>query len=218
MSHKFVIDVHGTNARSYHTNVQVGRTRIEHYTKSFTYDQIRREQGRILADMVQELFCQKDIESVFVEPYEVSVHGRFWGDFGKVDWGQINKIVQRAFRRLDQGEVDNGRVLIEKFGNTLRGYHTNFEISKDQIEIFYRPLAESSESNLTKVGNVGARLVRNVLALSGVVEIFIKPYELTVKIGHAFDLDERVNGTSLEEQIHEIFNSIFDPDLTFLPK
>lgn len=218
MSHKFVVDAFSSNGRGYHTNVQVGRTRIKHYTKSFIYDQVRCEQGRIIADMVQELFCHKDIESVYVEPYEVSVHGRSYGDRGKVDWGRINKIVERAFRRLDQGEVDEGRVLIEKFGNTMREYHTNFQISKDQIEIFYRPLGETAESNLIKLGNVGSRLVRSVLALSGVVEIFIKPYALTVKIGKAFDLDERLNGTSLEEQIHEIFDSIFGPDLTFLPK
>ena len=72
----------------------------------------------------------------------------------------------------------------------MRTYHPNFEISKARIENFWRPVRPESKDYLKKLGRKGAVLVRRVLALHGVAEVTIQPYELTVRKGLNFSWDD----------------------------
>jgi len=74
--------------------------------------------------------------------------------------------------------------------NILKRFHTKFEISKSAIQSFMRPLRPSSKHYLDEVGEPGKSLVKEIMALKGVTEIFIEPYEICVKISLAFGFDE----------------------------
>lgn len=68
----------------------------------------------------------------------------------------------------------------------IRTYHTNFEISNSHLEIFYRPLRESSDEYLKKVGRKGSILIRRLMKIPGITEIFSAPYSVGVKKGQNF--------------------------------
>ncbi|MDD3475172.1 MAG: NifU N-terminal domain-containing protein [Candidatus Dojkabacteria bacterium] len=72
----------------------------------------------------------------------------------------------------------------------MRNYHTNFEISKSHIQIFYRPLRESTGGYLIEVGRKGATIVRRLFKIPGVTEVFVHPYSLGIKKGKCFKWDE----------------------------
>jgi len=82
------------------------------------------------------------------------------------------------------------RIRIEQPGNPLcKIFHSNMEISEG-IEIFDRPLRESSEAPLGRVGVLGTQLVREIIAMAGITSITVSPYSLNVFIGDAFDWDQ----------------------------
>lgn len=85
----------------------------------------------------------------------------------------------------------NTNVRVETHPNSeVRTYHPNFEISKAHIENFWRPVRPESKEYLKKLGRKGAVLVRRLLALSGVSEVTIKPYEVIVHKGLNFSWDD----------------------------
>ena len=49
------------------------------------------------------------------------------------------------------------------------------EISQHPIHVFDRPLRKSSEKYMEEVGDVGSRILRETLAVSGVVSVTIHP-------------------------------------------
>jgi len=69
---------------------------------------------------------------------------------------------------------------LQRNDSNLMHLHTTVEISQYCINSFYRPLRDTSEEYLEKVGEKGAELVRRVIAIPGVKELFIHPYELTL--------------------------------------
>ena len=83
----------------------------------------------------------------------------------------------------------------------MRNYNTNFEISKSHIQIFYRPLRESSKEYLTEVGRKGATIVRRLFRIPGVTEVFINPYRLWIIKGECFkwnDIEPKVIETIMK--------------------
>lgn len=86
--------------------------------------------------------------------------------------------------------------------NECRTYHTDFEISKDHIENFWRPVRPESKEYLQKLGRKGGTLVRRLLALSGIAEVTIQPYEIMVQKGQAFSWE------NLELQILETIENL----------
>ena len=83
-----------------------------------------------------------------------------------------------------------------------RTYHPDFEISKDHIENFWRPVRPESKEYLQKLGRKGGALVRRLLALPGIAEVTIQPYQIMVKKGQAFSWD------ILEPQILETIENL----------
>ena len=84
----------------------------------------------------------------------------------------------------------NTHVRVETHPNSdVRTYHPDFEVSKAHIENFWRPVRPESKEYLKKLGRKGAVLVRRLLALHGVAEVTIQPYQLMVKKGLNFSWD-----------------------------
>jgi len=82
-------------------------------------------------------------------------------------------------------------------------FHVRVEISKRPIESFCRPLRPSSEKYLAEVGEKGAELVRMVMAIPGVIEVFISPYRLTIRKGSLFEWKEIAH--DVEKAIKVVF-------------
>ena len=104
----------------------------------------------------------------------------------------------------------NRLIRVESHPNSrVRDFHINRVVSQSVIEHFMRPLRDSSESYLTKVGDPGAEVVRSLMRLPGVTEIFIKPYVVGVHISDVHDWD------SLEPSVLRVLcTKVFgtDPD------
>lgn len=81
------------------------------------------------------------------------------------------------------------RIVIKRFGfgeGTL-AFNTTFEVSADTTNMFRRPLRESSNRYLARVGDPGASIVKAVLSLPGICSVTIESYEIRVEKGEAFD-------------------------------
>ena len=94
----------------------------------------------------------------------------------------------------------------------LRVYHVNFEISQSVIESFKRPLRETSEKYLKKVGERGTLLLREIFAIPGVTEVYIEPYELDVEKGYAFSWGEIE--PAVMEALRRVISSLTPPSPT----
>ncbi|MCX6705265.1 MAG: hypothetical protein NT162_02920 [Candidatus Woesebacteria bacterium] len=224
MEFKFEVERNGNTSRSFHTNVTVGKKAIEHYAPwlSGSYNDALRDQEQIVANMVRDLLRIDGINDVFVEPYEVSVH---MDQFRRscIHWNEkIDRIVKNAVEKLYHEQMGPAirKVLVEKrSGDRSEAFHTHFEISRSVIEDFRRPLRDSSQSYLTKIGPNGERLVRSLMDLPGVIQIWMQPYEVSVEIAKAFDWYEHDNnGKSLEDKVKEAIRQVFGLDIFFVDK
>ncbi len=66
-------------------------------------------------------------------------------------------------------------------------FHTNFQICDCTIQSFNWPLRDKSNKYLNETGPVGKEIVKKIMKMRGVTEIFIQRYELSVKIADLFD-------------------------------
>lgn len=97
----------------------------------------------------------------------------------------------------------------QRFPNDrIREYNVNRVISESYSESFDRPLRESSEEYLKKIGKLGARLVRAALRLPGVIEVGIKPYtfRITISLAHGWDSIEPSIIRLLEKEVFPGFD------------
>jgi len=169
--------------------------------------------------MVRDLLRVDDVADIFVEPCEVSVYMdscRPW-----VRWDEnIDRIVENTFKRLhmEHGHFSGKKVVVKKSpSDSRKEFHANFEVSQSAIENFYRPLRLSSERYLERVGPTGAKLVRRLITLPVVTEIWVKPYEVTIYIGQAFSWVERDrNAKTLKDGVQEAFEQVFGDDIAFV--
>lgn len=222
MEPKFHVAIHGNYSREFHTNVVVGKTPIEQYGKWLLgtgngWDQIFQVQGSIVADMVTDVLKIDGVDSVFVKPYSVSVHLNTLSN-PKPCWNSwIDTIVQAAFLRIaHQTTSPSKKVIIRALGSkSMLEFHSNFEVSKTQIKNFWRPLRASSDQYLKELGPDGAALVRKLMDLPGVNEIWMHPYEVTIMIAEAFGWNEHNGDICLEEKVQKVFKDIFGPDVWF---
>jgi len=80
------------------------------------------------------------------------------------------------------------QIVIKRYpANSIRAFGVQKVISKQRYtKNFVLPLAKDSEPHLLKVGKVGADIIRGLAQLSGIEEIRIQRYQLTITIGIAF--------------------------------
>lgn len=103
----------------------------------------------------------------------------------------------------------NAVIRVERFNNDrIREYNVNRVISESNSERFYRPLRESSEEYLKKIGNLGVRLVRAALRLPGVIKVGIEPYTFCIEISlaHGWDSIEPSIIRLLEKEVFPGFD------------
>ncbi|MFO7785785.1 MAG: NifU N-terminal domain-containing protein [Thermodesulfobacteriota bacterium] len=77
----------------------------------------------------------------------------------------------------------------------IRSYLTSNPIMKPQVEAFENPLRELPDHLAAKLGTIGAQAARELLSLSGVAKIRIKPNEVIIrKVPHVSwdDMEEEV--------------------------
>jgi len=195
--------IHHPGARSFHTNVEVGKGVIDEYPGSSSFNEISRKHGNTVANMVSVLLTL-GASHVFIEPYEVSVH------FDKGPWNEeIDRVVERAFRELhNKATTKEMKIFIQTVDKT-KTFDTNFIVAKTGLKKFERPLQADRE--LKDLGTEGESFVRMVMALPGVITIWIQSSEIQITIGEAFFwTDECPNGSTIEQNIEEIFEDVFD--------
>lgn len=73
-------------------------------------------------------------------------------------------------------------------------FHTTAQLSESHVQSFKRPIRPHSQRYLEEVGEYGAALVHVLLAMDGVTEVCIQPYEMMVRKGSAFDWIDIVPG------------------------
>jgi hypothetical protein len=71
-----------------------------------------------------------------------------------------------------------------------RGYNLTVEISEAFHDSFLRPLRDTSDRFLERVGAIGEKVVRGLIAIPGVERVEIGPYYVNVHKGVAFDWKE----------------------------
>jgi len=109
------------------------------------------------------------------------------------------------------------RVVVETCPNpNSRIYHTGFQVSGGTIVSVHPPLRQGSYEwkELHDAGDVAFRLAAGVIEIGGVASLYVKPYELTVVKGPAFDWED------LEPQIIgkllAAYNQTMETDLSGL--
>lgn len=72
-------------------------------------------------------------------------------------------------------------VIYEHPNREMKSFLTSMEVSPPLVERFRKPLTEASQPILKKLGLIAGQLVKEIIALPGVVEVEIKPKEIMVK-------------------------------------
>jgi hypothetical protein len=70
--------------------------------------------------------------------------------------------------------------------------HFPIEISESTHERFCRPLRDSSETYLLKVGKIGRKIIKGLFTIRGITEVAIKPYQLILEKGECFSWDKDI--------------------------
>ncbi|MFA6437183.1 MAG: hypothetical protein WC242_03395 [Candidatus Paceibacterota bacterium] len=81
-------------------------------------------------------------------------------------------------------------VVLEEGTPGKMSFGVSERISDDSLNEFFGPLRPTSDPYLKRIGEQGARVVRALMAINGVTEVGIRPYELEVTIGSAFSWHE----------------------------
>lgn len=82
----------------------------------------------------------------------------------------------------------------------MKSFLTTVEISTPRVEHFKKPLDKDSENILKQLGIIGAQIVKEIMAIPGVMEIRIKPKEIRMKKERSSSWEE------IEERVLEILN------------
>ena len=212
---KFEVEVSRETYRSFHSNVEILKSSIEHFMhiSDHKYAELVQKHGLTVANMVNELFSIEGVNDIFVSPYSVSVsmveHCFKWNK-------GIDAVVERAFQITANRKTPpkiQGTILTETYPNTrVKTYHVSFQISNTVIETFRRPIRPSSDQYLNKVEYPGKILVRRLLKIDGVTEVTIRPYSVGITVAKLFRWDD------VESDIYQIFDEMFGPYLEFRNK
>lgn len=82
----------------------------------------------------------------------------------------------------------------------MKSFLATVEISAPRVEHFKKPLDKDSEKILNQLGIIGAQIVKEIMAIPGVMEIRIKPKEIRMKKEGSSSWEE------IEEKVLEILN------------
>lgn len=78
--------------------------------------------------------------------------------------------------------MQNPKIVVYDYPNPeIKSFITTFEMSSPRVEHFKKPLDKGSEDTLCRFGVIGAQIVREIMSIPGVKEIYIKPKEIRMK-------------------------------------
>jgi len=98
---------------------------------------------------------------------------------------------------------DNKVVIYHHPNGEIKSFLTPEEIFPPRVEYFKRPLDKDSEETLRSMGVIGAQVVKEIMAIPGVMEIRIKPKEIRMKKEVSFSWED-IEGKVLEILIRAI--------------
>ena len=217
MKPKFEVVIHHPLGRTFHTNVEVTKSSINIYDHGNSAKDVSLKENEVVTKTIMDLLHKELVKDVIVLPYSVSVYLRDrehiiprWDD-------SIDDTVYRAFAELFHRLPSKSMQVEKGLSTTLRKFHTNFDLSKSRLEKFERPIRQSSQEYLEKVGPKGAGLVCKTMKVPGVVEISIQPYEVMVEIAKLFNWEEPgTDGVSLTDKVKTIFEQVFGSGIVFI--
>jgi hypothetical protein len=94
------------------------------------------------------------------------------------------------------------RIIVYQHPNPhMKSFITNTEISTYRVEHFKRPLGENAQDALSKLGPIGSHVVKDIMKIHGVEEIYIKPKEIRMK------KDVISSWQEIEKGVFEILNA-----------
>lgn len=82
----------------------------------------------------------------------------------------------------------------------MRSFLTSEEISAFRVEHFKRPLTGNSEKALRSLGIIGAQIVKEIMAIQDVMEVWIKPKEIRIR------KEESSSWKGVEEKVYQILD------------
>jgi hypothetical protein len=91
----------------------------------------------------------------------------------------------------------------DKFLPYEKYFHLPAEISKTHFQNFYRPLRDSSEGYLDKVGEIGRKVIKGLFKIEGIEDVSIYPYKMAIRIGHSFTWDDII--PEVKKMIKRVF-------------
>ena len=97
------------------------------------------------------------------------------------------------------------RIVVETYPNTRVREFTSTKLVSQSDERFYRPLNKRSKEYLKKVGNPGAKIIRKVMRISGVIDIATDSYTIRVIISKAHEWID-IENQILKIISEEVFN------------
>jgi hypothetical protein len=92
---------------------------------------------------------------------------------------------------------DNKIVIYHHPNREIKSFLTPEQIFPPRVEYFKRPLDKDSEETLKSLGVIGAQVVKEIMAIEGVIEIRVKPNEIRMKKEGPFSWED-IEGKVLE--------------------
>ena len=82
----------------------------------------------------------------------------------------------------------------------IRSFLTQVDLFPPRVTLYKNPLDETAEAEFKKTGTLGSQIVRDIMALSGVKEIRVKPKEVRMK------KEENTSWDDIEDKVCRILD------------
>nr|HID59721.1 hypothetical protein [Desulfobacterales bacterium] len=97
--------------------------------------------------------------------------------------------------------MSDSKIVIYHYANReIRSFLIHTEISGYRVEHFRGPVDRGSEDALKRLGVIGAQVVKGIMSIQGVMEIWIKPKEIRIRKEKTSSWDE------IEKRIVKVLN------------
>jgi len=87
---------------------------------------------------------------------------------------------------------DDDIVVYEHPNPHIKSFFIPDPISPPRVEIFRAPLPQSSREKMKSLGNIGARVVQELLDIPGIIEVRTRPREMLLKKDRAASWEDMV--------------------------
>jgi hypothetical protein len=97
--------------------------------------------------------------------------------------------------------LEEGTIKIYHHPNPeIRSFLTQEDLFPPRVTLYKNPLDNTAEEEFKKTGTLGSQIVRDIMALSGVKEIRVKPKEVRMK------KEEKTSWDDIEDKVCRILD------------